>query len=72
MGKPLSSVELNFLKSIKIELSDEALVFMVSKIQWNYFFFHFFLRKNIDHRFCFVPTDDLRVFGILSLLHMYT
>jgi hypothetical protein len=59
MGEPVSSIELNFLKSIKVELPDEAFEFVMPKIEWNYFLFHFLIAKDIDHRLTFVPADDL-------------
>lgn len=30
-----------FFEAIEIELSDEALIFLVSKVEWDNFFFHF-------------------------------
>lgn len=61
----MSSIDLNFLEAVEIELSHKAFKFMMAEIQWNNFFFHFVKGKDVDHGFSFIPAYDFRVFGIL-------
>ncbi len=51
MSESMLSIDLNFLEAVEIELSDKALVFMMTEIQWNNLLFHFFKAENIDHGF---------------------
>ena len=58
MRESMPSIDLNFFESIKIELSDKALKFLMAEIQWNNFFFHFFKGKDVDHGLSFIPAYD--------------
>jgi len=65
VSESVFTIVFDLLKTIEIELPHKTLEFgMAEEIRYN-LMFHFFLINDINHRFRFIPADDISVMVVL-------